>query len=72
MVLFDTIVSKNPNVGHGKEGYYFVENFTYSGFELATAISEALFENGVADTKEPKAFAQAEAEGIYGVSLSSC
>ena len=65
--LFD-VVRKDPDAaGHGPEGYYFAENFEYSGLEAAQTISEALHELGVAASTEPSAFTQEELEKNFGV-----
>lgn len=67
LILFD-IVRKNPDaVGHGPEGYYFVENLDYSSLEAAQAISETLFELEVASSKEPTPFTQEELEKNFQV-----
>ncbi|KAF8867663.1 hypothetical protein CPB84DRAFT_1698517, partial [Gymnopilus junonius] len=66
LALFD-IVYKNPDaVSHGPEGYYFIENFDYSGLEAAQVVSEALFELGVASSKELTTFTQEELEKYLG------
>jgi nucleoside-diphosphate-sugar epimerase len=60
LILFD-IVRQNPEaIGHGPEGYYFAENSEFSAIEVAQTISEALFELGVASSKEPSACSQEE------------
>ncbi|KAF8904777.1 hypothetical protein CPB84DRAFT_1895995 [Gymnopilus junonius] len=46
--------------------YYFAENFDYSGLEAAQAISEALFDEGVASSKETSPFTQEELEKNFG------
>ncbi|KAF9485805.1 NAD(P)-binding protein [Pholiota conissans] len=66
LVVFDVATSGSTAVGHGAEGYYFVENFLYSGLEVAQKISEALVELGIGSTREPSAFSQEELEKNFG------
>ncbi|KAJ2933382.1 hypothetical protein H1R20_g3697, partial [Candolleomyces eurysporus] len=65
-VLFDAIRKDPDSIGHGKDGYYFVENLEYSAYEIAEAIGQALVELGVADTAEPNAFSEEELTQIFG------
>lgn len=67
LIIFDAALSNSGTAGHGTEGYYFVENFEYSGLEVAQAISETLVELGIATTREPSAFSQEELDTYYGV-----
>lgn len=66
-ILFDAVRKDPDSVGHGKDGYYFVENLEYSACEVAEAISQALFELKVADTAEPNAFSDEELMQTFGV-----
>lgn len=67
LILFDTIRTNPEVVGHGPEGYYFAENFEYSGIELARATSEALVALGVGTSSEPSPFTEAELDTFFGV-----
>uniref|UniRef100_A0A8H8CEH7 NmrA-like domain-containing protein n=1 Tax=Psilocybe cubensis TaxID=181762 RepID=A0A8H8CEH7_PSICU len=66
IILFDAIRNSPDNVAHGTEGYYFAENFEYSGIELARATSEALVELGIGSSSEPSAFTQEELDTFFG------
>ncbi|KAF9476529.1 hypothetical protein BDN70DRAFT_995588 [Pholiota conissans] len=66
IIIFDAAISNSPAAGHGTEGYYFAENFEYTGLEVAKTISEKLFELGVASSPEPKAFTQDELDKNFG------
>jgi hypothetical protein len=66
-LLFDAARKDPDSIGHGKDGYYFVENLEYSAYEIAEAIGQALVELGVADTAEPSAFSEEELVQIFGV-----
>ncbi|KAF9483616.1 hypothetical protein BDN70DRAFT_891676 [Pholiota conissans] len=66
IIVFDAAISNPSAAGHGKEGYYFVENFEYSCLEVAQTISEKLVELGITSIVEPKAFFQEELDKNYG------
>ncbi|KAF9479340.1 NAD(P)-binding protein [Pholiota conissans] len=66
IVIFDAAISNSPAAGHGTEGYYFAENFEYTGFEAAKTISEKLFELGIASSPEPNTFTQDELDKNFG------
>ncbi|CAA7267190.1 unnamed protein product [Cyclocybe aegerita] len=53
LVLFDAIRTRPDEV---PRGYYFSENLEFAFIEEATAISEALVELGVGNSREPSAF----------------
>ncbi|KAH9930926.1 NAD(P)-binding protein [Fomitopsis serialis] len=70
ITLFDAI-SKNPqSVGHGWEGYYFVENGHVSRYEIGKAIGQALVDLGLAKDAEPTSFTNEELEN-YWASVST-
>lgn len=57
IVIYDAILEgKAP--GHGREGFYFVENGHYLFKDVSVKIGEALYELGVSETAEPNAFTQ--------------
>jgi len=62
--VFDAAQSDPEGTPHG---YYFVENFDYTAAEVASLISEALVELGVATNRETSAFTEEEIEKIFGV-----
>ncbi|PPR05405.1 hypothetical protein CVT24_008019 [Panaeolus cyanescens] len=66
MILFNTICTHPDKAGHGKNGYYFAENFHYSYLEMANAISSALVDLGVGSDGEANAFSEEELASFYG------
>ncbi|KAF8177021.1 hypothetical protein BJ912DRAFT_986289 [Pholiota molesta] len=66
LVIFNAALAESSTAGHGTEGYYFAENFVYSGLDVAQGISEALVDLGIATTREPSAFSQEELDTFYG------
>jgi hypothetical protein len=65
-ILFDAALS-DPNVSHGREGYYFVENGEYRLYDLAKTYSQALYDLGKGKSPEPTAFTDEEAQKYFGV-----
>ncbi|KAF8992276.1 NAD(P)-binding protein [Cyathus striatus] len=57
--LYDSVV-KDPDVGHGTEGYYFGENGEFTSFSVAKKIGEAMVELGKATTSDPIPLSQEE------------
>jgi len=80
MVIYDTIVARPENAGHGREGYYFGENGEHTWGDIGHAIGAALFELGISDSPEPTPFTTeelikywgTEAKGNYNGSNSRC
>ncbi|KAJ3516694.1 hypothetical protein NLJ89_g966 [Agrocybe chaxingu] len=63
LLLFDAIQGDPQGV---PSGYYFAENGEYTAIELATAISEALVDLGVGNTREPSPFTiEEEASKVF-------
>ncbi|KAI0649448.1 NAD-P-binding protein [Trametes meyenii] len=56
IVLFDAIVSKPEQTGHGWEGLYFGENGEHSWYQISRAIGDALVALGIAQDPEPTTF----------------
>jgi len=71
--LYITIYNsvRNPSTGHGREGYYFAENGEYSQYEVAKAISEAMFEFGKGAALEPTTFTADELKHTPEVKTNS-
>ena len=60
---------KNPSsAGHGRDGFYFVENFEYSGYEVAEETGKVLAELGIAGSAEPERYTKEECTQYFGVS----
>jgi hypothetical protein len=65
-ILLDTILS-DPNLAHGREGYYFAENGEYMLYDVAKAYSQALYDLGKGKNPEPTSFTAEEAQKYFGV-----
>jgi len=68
IILYDTIVS-NPEIGHGREGFYFGENGEYTLYEASKAVSEAMLAHGKGNALEPSAFTEEEYEKMPLVNM---
>jgi len=64
-ILLDTILS-DPNLAHGREGYYFAENGEYKLYDVAKAYSQALYDLGKGKSPEPTSFTAEEAQKYFG------
>ncbi|CAA7269920.1 unnamed protein product [Cyclocybe aegerita] len=53
LILSDAV---QANADEVPRGYYFMETFKYSWFEVTAATSEALFELGISNIRKPTAF----------------
>ena len=62
-LLFDKAITDPAKLGHGREGYYFVENSEHSLYDLCKAIGTALVEAGRAGDL-PQAHARETAVGV--------
>ena len=65
-ILFDAILS-DPNLPHGREGYYFAENGEYKLYDLAKAYSQALYDLGKGKSPDPTSFTADEVQKYFGV-----
>ena len=65
-LLFDKAITDPAKLGHGREGYYFVENSEHSLYDLCKTIGTALVEAGRADDAEPTLFTAEERAAIFG------
>jgi hypothetical protein len=65
-ILFDATLS-DPNVPHGREGYYFAENGEYRLSDLAKTYSQVLYDLGKGKSPEPTSFTDEEAQKYFGV-----
>ncbi|CDO74489.1 hypothetical protein BN946_scf184979.g44 [Trametes cinnabarina] len=80
IVLFDSIVSKPAQTGHGWDGFYFGENGEHTWYQISRAIGEAFVELGISKDPEPTSFSKdelvkyfgSEAAGNYSGSNSRC
>lgn len=68
-ILFDATLS-DPNLPHGREGYYFVENGEYKLYDLAKAYSQALYDVGKGKSPDPTSFTADEVQKYFGVITS--
>ncbi|KAJ7064724.1 NAD(P)-binding protein [Mycena amicta] len=64
-LLWDAIVS-NPQLGHGRNGYFFAENGEYIAYDVVKKLGEALLSLGKIDNAEPTTFSQAELDKYFG------
>ncbi|RDB25814.1 Uncharacterized protein C2A9.02 [Hypsizygus marmoreus] len=64
ILLFDYILSHKP-LAHGRQGFYFGENGEYTVYELAKAISEALYHQGKAKSSKPSSFTEEEIKEYF-------
>ncbi|KAH9929442.1 uncharacterized protein B0H18DRAFT_211549 [Fomitopsis serialis] len=64
--LFDAIAKDPQSVGHGWEGYYFVENGEVAWYDVGKAIGQALVDLGITKDAEPTPFANEELENYWG------
>ena len=70
-IIFDAALS-DPNLPHGREGYYFAENGEYRLYDLAKTYSQALYDLGKGKSPEPTAFTDDEAQKYFGVTAFHC
>jgi hypothetical protein len=68
-ILFDATLS-DPNLAHGREGYYFCENGEYKLYDVAKAYSQALYDLGKGKSPDPTAFSADEVQKYFGVITS--
>ena len=67
IVLFDAINKKGAdNVGHGYEGYYYVENGEHSWLELTNEIGKALVDLKILKSAEPTQLTEEEYVKYFG------
>ncbi|KAF9035283.1 hypothetical protein BJ165DRAFT_1511132 [Panaeolus papilionaceus] len=68
IVLLDVILddTKADTAGHGREGYYFAEAFSFEHRSVSKAIAEALVNLGIAKETEANAFSEEELETLFG------
>jgi hypothetical protein len=64
-ILFDATLS-DPNLAHGREGYYFCENGEYKLYDVAKAYSQALYDLGKGKSPDPTAFSADEVQKYFG------
>ncbi|KAF7325704.1 hypothetical protein MKEN_00420600 [Mycena kentingensis (nom. inval.)] len=64
-LLWDGIAA-NPNLGHGREGYFFGESGEHSLYQVGKAIGEAMVALGKAQSAEPTTFTQPELDKYFG------
>ena len=68
-ILFDATLS-DPDLAHGREGYYFAENGEYTLHDVAKAYSQALYDLGKGKGPEPTAYSADEVQKYFGVIAS--
>jgi predicted enzyme related to lactoylglutathione lyase len=68
-IVFDATLS-DPNLPHGREGYYFAENGEYKLYDLAKAYSQALYDVGKGKSPDPTSFTADEVQKYFGVITS--
>lgn len=60
IVLYDATLE--GKAGHGREGFYFVENGHHVLKDVAAKIGEVLYDLGVSETPEPNVFTEQDYE----------
>lgn len=65
-LLFDKILSTPAEIGHGREGYYFVEADENTMYDVVKAIGEALVTIGRVDEAEPTVLTPGERVQYFG------
>jgi hypothetical protein len=65
-IVFDATLS-DPNLPHGREGYYFAENGEYKLYDLAKAYSQVLYDVGKGKSPDPTSFTADEVQKYFGV-----
>ncbi|KAI0787446.1 NAD-P-binding protein [Fomes fomentarius] len=65
-LLFDVALHNPSKLGHGREGYYFIEAGEASTFELSKAIGDALVSLGRIQDAEPTVFTPEERQKYFG------
>lgn len=66
IVLFDSIVAKPEETGHGWEGFYFGENGEHSWYQISKTIGENLVQLGISTDAEPTSFTVEELPKYFG------
>ncbi|KAF6756749.1 hypothetical protein DFP72DRAFT_1168893 [Ephemerocybe angulata] len=66
MRLFDAVRKAPGKIGHGKNGFFFVESCEYNAYEVAEAAGKALKELGVVDIAEPDNLTDEEKTKYFG------
>jgi len=69
-ILLDATLS-DPNLAHGREGYYFTENGEYKLYDVAQAYSQVLYGLGKGKSPEPTTYSADEVQKYFGVITSS-
>ncbi|KAL4252221.1 NAD(P)-dependent Metabolic Enzyme [Abortiporus biennis] len=66
IVLLDAILANPGTVGHGREGYYFVENGEHTWYDISKEIAKALYDLGRGKSPEPTTFTSEELTKYFG------
>lgn len=53
LILFDAVLANPEKVGHGREGYFFVENGEHTWYDLSKAIGGPFVKAGLSKDSEP-------------------
>ena len=64
ILLFEKIQSGEP-LAHGRHGFYFGENGEYVNYDLAKAVSEALYSRGKSKSATPTTLTEDEMAKYY-------
>ncbi|KAI0701253.1 NAD-P-binding protein [Cerioporus squamosus] len=65
-LLFDAVLADPSKLGHGREGYYFVEADEVKAYDICKSIGEALVKLGRADNAEPTEMTPEEQLQFFG------
>ncbi|KAF8071698.1 hypothetical protein FPV67DRAFT_1482350 [Lyophyllum atratum] len=59
ILIFDYVLSRK-DLAHGRHGYYFGENGEYVMYDLAKAIAQTLYDEGMVKSPNPRSFSDEE------------
>ncbi|KAI0696908.1 NAD(P)-binding protein [Cytidiella melzeri] len=65
-ILYDAIVTRPENVGHGRDGFYFGINGEHTWYDISKAIGKAMVKLGLSESDEPTTFTDEELRKYFG------
>ena len=68
-MLFDAALADRDRLGHGWEGYYYVENGHSRLYDISKGIGQVLVERGVIADPEPTPFTAEELVKYWGAEV---
>ncbi|KAJ3734206.1 NAD(P)-binding protein [Lentinula guzmanii] len=64
-ILFDAVLSPLPNLGHGREGYFFGANEEHTLYQVGKSISDVMFKMSKSKGGEPSTFTKEEVDKYF-------